>query len=80
MGKVVGGVIIAVIGAILAFAVRDNIDAVDLTLVGYILIAGGALIAIVAGIFAARGNRVHSSVRSTGPEGDRVLTRDDRIE
>lgn len=80
MGKVVGGVIIAVIGAVLAFAVQDNINEVDLTLVGYILIAGGVLIAILAGIFAARGNRVHSSVRSTGPEGDRVVTRDDRID
>jgi len=80
MGKIGGGIALIVIGAILAFAVRDSIDAVDLTMVGYILLAGGAVLLIVGIIFGARGNRVHSSVRSTGPEGDRIVTRDDRVE
>jgi hypothetical protein len=35
------GIFLMVVGAILAFAVRDSWDAVDLTAVGYILIVAG---------------------------------------
>ena len=80
MGTLGGGVVLAIIGAILAFAVQDSINGVDLTMIGYILLAGGALLAIVGGFIAARGSKVRSSVRSTGPEGDRIVTREDRID
>lgn len=79
MGTWGGGVVLAIIGAILAFAVQDSINGVDLTMIGYILLAGGAVLAIVGLILTARGNKVRSSVRSVGPEGDRVTTREDRI-
>ena len=36
------GIFLMVVGAILAFAVRDSWDAVDLTVVGYILMLAGA--------------------------------------
>ena len=38
-----GTLFLLAIGAILAFAVQDRIDAVDLTTVGYILMAVGIL-------------------------------------
>lgn len=38
-----GSLFLLAVGAILAFAVRDSIEAVDLTMVGYILIVVGAL-------------------------------------
>ncbi len=38
-----GSLFLLAVGAILAFAVRDSIEAVDLTMVGYILIAVGAI-------------------------------------
>lgn len=79
MGTLGGGVVLAIIGAILAFAVQDSINGVDLTMVGYILLAGGAVLAIVGGILAARGSKVRSSSRSVGPEGERITTREDKI-
>lgn len=36
-------IVLIALGAILAFAVQDSIDAVDLTMVGYILLGVGAL-------------------------------------
>ncbi len=36
-------IVLIALGAILAFAVQDTIDAVDLTMVGYILLGVGAL-------------------------------------
>lgn len=43
-----GSLFLLAAGAILAFAVRDSIDAVDLTMVGYILIAVGAIGLVVS--------------------------------
>lgn len=41
-------------GAILAFAVQDAVNGVDLTMVGYILIAVGALGLIVSLVLSGR--------------------------
>lgn len=38
-----GSIALLAIGAILSFAVRDNINDIDLVAVGYILMAAGAL-------------------------------------
>ncbi|MEG9225705.1 DUF6458 family protein [Aeromicrobium sp. Sec7.5] len=38
-----GSLFLLAVGAILAFAVRDAVDAVDLTMIGYILIVVGAI-------------------------------------
>ncbi len=43
------GIGLLVIGAILAFAVRDAISGVDLTMIGYICMAGG-LLAVILGL------------------------------
>ncbi|MDQ3156407.1 MAG: DUF6458 family protein [Actinomycetota bacterium] len=43
------------VGAILAFAVNDRIDQVDLTMVGYILLAVGALGVVLT--LATQGSR-----------------------
>lgn len=79
MGTLVGGVLLAILGAVLAFAVQDSINGVDLTMIGYILLAGGAVLAVFGIVLSAKGNRVSSTVRSTGPEGDRVVAREDKI-
>ena len=52
------------VGAILAFAVTDAISGVDLTVVGYILMAAGALGLVFSMILANRAPR------------DRVVTRE----
>ena len=74
-----GGVVLAIIGAILAFAVQDSISGVDLTMVGYIVLAGGVLLALIGIALGFKSDKVRSSVRSVGPEGDRLTEREDRI-
>lgn len=51
------GIFLIVVGAILAFAVRDGIDAVDLTMVGYICLAAGVVALVAAIIMNAQRNR-----------------------
>lgn len=52
------GIFLLVVGAILAFAVRDTWDVMDLTAVGYICMAAGVLaIVLVLVMNAQRNNR-----------------------
>lgn len=46
------GLILMLVGAVLAFAVRESVEAVDLEMVGWILIAGGALSLLIGAIQA----------------------------
>ena len=58
-----GGITLLVIGAILSFAVRDNISGVNLTTIGYILMAAGVLAIILSLVFnAQRTNTTHREV------------------
>lgn len=52
------------VGAILAFAVTDSISGLDLTVVGYILMAAGALGLVISLMILSRAR------------GDGVITRD----
>lgn len=52
--RIGGALALIAIGAILAFAVRDTFDAVDVTLIGYILIGVGAL-GLVLGLILSAG-------------------------
>lgn len=45
--------VLLALGAVFAFAVRDNVEAIDLITTGYILMAVGALGLIVSLIMAA---------------------------
>jgi Domain of unknown function (DUF6458) len=47
------GILMIVAGAILTFAVNDSVDNVDLEVIGWILMGGGALALIVAAIVGA---------------------------
>ena len=51
------GIFLIVVGAILAFAVRDNLDAVDLTMVGFICLAAGVVALVAAIVMNAQRNR-----------------------
>jgi O-antigen/teichoic acid export membrane protein len=37
------GIFLLALGAILAFGVRDSLDAIDLTVIGFVIMAAGAL-------------------------------------
>lgn len=52
------GIFLMVVGAILAFAVRDSWEAVDLTVVGYILLAAGLLGIVLSFYITNRRRRV----------------------
>jgi hypothetical protein len=57
MMQIGGSLFLLAAGAILAFAVRDSVDAVDLTMVGYILLAVGAVGLVVSLIVNGQRNR-----------------------
>lgn len=52
-----GGIFLIVVGAILAFAVKDSWDAIDLTMVGYICLAAGVLAIIISLIVNAQNRK-----------------------
>jgi len=57
------GIFLIVVGAILAFAVQDSWEVVDLTLVGYIAMGAGVLALIIGLVLnAQRTNTSHTSV------------------
>jgi hypothetical protein len=57
------GIFLIVVGAILAFAVRDSWDAIDLTMVGYICLAAGALAIIISLVVNAQSRKTtHTEV------------------
>lgn len=57
------GIFLIVVGAILAFAVRDSWDVVDLTVVGYICLGAGVLALIVSLVMNnQRANTSHREV------------------
>ncbi len=68
------GIFLLVIGAIMSFAVRDSVSAVDLTMVGYICMGAGTLAIVLS--LVMRGGRGYSSRRvsqtdpSTGTQVD----------
>jgi hypothetical protein len=62
--KVGAGIFLMAVGAILAFAVADNWDVIDLTLIGYILLGAGFLVTILGIIFATRSRKATTTTRA----------------
>ncbi|GAB4065637.1 hypothetical protein GCM10028777_15790 [Angustibacter speluncae] len=56
-----GGIFLLVLGGILAFAVKDSWDVIDLTVIGYICIAAGIL-AIILGLVTSQRRRTSETV------------------
>ena len=68
-----------VVGAILAFAVADNWDVVDLTLVGYILLGAGFIVTVLALIFMTKKTTAVSTTRSNvDPVSGEGVTQNER--
>ena len=69
-------VFLLALGAVLAFAVTDAINGVDLTVIGYILMAAGALgIVLFLAVFGPRSRR-DTIVRDETVVRDRGVIRD----
>ncbi|HEX5533354.1 MAG TPA: DUF6458 family protein [Actinomycetales bacterium] len=64
------GIFLLVVGGILAFGVRNNFEAVDLTVIGYICMGAGALAILLALVLnTQRSNTSHTEYverRDTG--------------
>ena len=58
------GIVLFVIGAILAFAVNVEVEWVNLDLIGYILMAAGAVVFVVGLVLMMRRRQVASTVRA----------------
>ena len=64
------GIVLFVIGAILAFAVNVEVEWVNLDLVGYILMGAGALVFLIGLILVARRRQTNTITRtSVDPNG-----------
>lgn len=65
------GILLLVLGGILAFAVPEAIEGVNLQVIGYILMAGGAL-SLLLGLFmnAQRTNTSHTEVVDRHTDSD----------
>lgn len=65
------GIFLLVVGAILSFAVQESISGVDLVVVGYICMAGGAL-AILLSLVMGRGTTTRRVSQTDPRTGTRV--------
>lgn len=76
------GVVLLVVGAILAFAVHAHIAGIDIHIIGWILMAGGLLSLIIGfAIQLPRSRRTRSTAVTTDDAGRHHVTeRDDRID
>lgn len=73
MGYGLGAFLLAV-GLILAFAVTDTINGVDLTTVGYILALVGILSLVLTAVTANRGRRVRTVETTQDSAGGHVVS------
>lgn len=61
------GIFLLVVGAIMSFAVKDSISAIDLTMVGYICMGAGALAIILSLVMRGGGGYSSRRVTQTDP-------------
>jgi len=71
------GVVLFVIGAILAFAINVQVEWADLELIGYILMGAGAVVFVVGIVLLMRRRRTDSVTRTAvdPAAGERVTRR-----
>jgi hypothetical protein len=68
------GVFLLALGLILAFAVRDSINGIDLTMIGYILAAVGALAIVLTAVTLNRRGAATSVSTTTHADGSQTTT------
>lgn len=75
-----GGILLIVVGAILAFALNVQLDWVNLALVGYILMGAGVIITIIGIVLLARRRRSDTVTRTAvDPTGNERVTRQSTV-
>jgi uncharacterized protein DUF6458 len=66
------GIFLLAVGLILALAVQDTINNVDLTMVGWILALVGALLIVLTAVTLNRGRGARTVSTTTHPDHDRA--------
>ena len=67
------GIFLLALGLILALAVQDAVDAIDLTMIGWILAGAGVLVLVLTAIQANRGRQHTSVARTTHSDGSQSV-------
>lgn len=68
------GVFLLAVGLILAFAVRDMISSVDLTMIGYILCLAGVLVIVITAVQLNGRRRTTATATTTDAQGRQATT------
>ncbi|HET8663349.1 MAG TPA: DUF6458 family protein [Nocardioides sp.] len=68
------GIFLLALGLILALAVQDTINNVDLTMVGWILVLAGALVILLTAVTLNRGRSARTVATTTHPDGSQTTT------
>ena len=68
------GVFLLALGLIRAFAVQDMIEAVDLTMVGYILCLAGVLVIVLTAVQLNARRRTTTTATTTDAQGRQATT------
>jgi hypothetical protein len=68
------GIFLLALGLILALAVQDTINNVDLTMVGWILAAVGVLLIVLTAVTLNRGRAARSVSTTTHADGSQTTT------
>lgn len=72
MGYGFGGFLL-VIGLVLALAVTDSVQGIDLTMVGWIMAAVGLLVIGLTALTLNRGGRARSAATTVHPDGSQTV-------
>jgi hypothetical protein len=68
------GIFLLALGLILALAVQDTINNVDLTLIGWILALAGVLVIVLTAATMNRGRASRTVSTTTHPDGSQTTT------
>lgn len=71
------GVFLLVVGLILALAVEDAINGVDLTMVGWIMVVGGLLVLVLTAVTLNSRRSRGGTATTTHADGSRTVRHDD---
>lgn len=72
------GIVLFVIGAIVAFALNITVDWADLTLIGYLLMGAGVVVFLVSLVLSMRRRSSMQTVRHVDGRGESVTQRETR--
>ena len=71
------GIFLIALGLILALAVQDSINAIDLTLIGWILAGAGVLVVLLTALTLTSRRRASSVATTTHPDGSQTVQQRD---